>query len=107
MVALATESHSGSFTVLQYLDICRHATKMVGSYFNESSFTLSVDSASAALSIGVTFRETPGSSYCFLQNVDGGVVVPIEYRSAILTDKDPIIQVLAFVYPPTGRTCFT
>ena len=48
--------------VLQYLDICGQATKMIGSYFTESSFTTSVDEASAALSVGVTFRETPGSS---------------------------------------------
>jgi Transposase DDE domain len=49
-------------TVLQYLDMCRQATKMIGSYFNVSSFTTSVDEALAALSVGVTFRETPGSS---------------------------------------------
>jgi hypothetical protein len=79
---------------------------MVGSYFNESSFTLSVDSASAALSIGVTFRETPGSSCCFMLNVPGRILISVKRHAALLTDKDALCKCLIAIYPSARRASF-
>src|SRR5256885_13379181 len=53
MLILGCPTQGMRQTVLQYLDLYGQATQLVGSYFNESSFTTSVDAASAPLSIGV------------------------------------------------------
>ena len=73
----------------------------VGSYFLQGSFTNSTECARAALSIGVTFRETPGSSQCFLENVDRGIEITIQHQSTLLAEEGTIAQVLTFVYPST------
>jgi hypothetical protein len=79
---------------------------MVGSYFDESSFTTSGDEALAPLSIGVTSRRTCGSSQCFCQDVPGGILISIKHTAALLADKDTIGKRLIVISPPTSRAGF-
>jgi hypothetical protein len=54
----------------------------------------------------VTFRETPGSSQCFIPNSDRGIEITIHNQSALLADECTITQVLVFIHPTTTRTSF-
>jgi hypothetical protein len=78
---------SVGLAVLQYLDMCGHATMLVGSCFNQSSFTRTPVRASAPLSTGVLCVD---GTHRHIDDVLRGIVISIRYRAAILAHEHPI-----------------
>ncbi len=78
---------------------------LVGSCFSVDSFTCSIKQARAIYSTGVTSCRTDSSSESFIQQIDGGIHIPIKHQSARRTGVGTLTQGQFSLDVSASRAC--